>query len=306
MNKDNFYLIIFYMDVDKLGKVDELDDSNHRKLEGQKRRGKIHEKDLESFINLSSKELISLLNNNNPQKRTIAAKLLGDKNDSNNIKPLINQFAIEKALYSRIAISESLVNYKEKVTPHLIELLGKIGNNQEKELPTKYFNKKSFPLPRDLTGRTLVKIGKIATPYLIKVLESEGKIHGNFVKEQAIDTIGAIAYKYDDHSSLDSLINLSRKHDKNKIIQWKIIRALSGFKNNKHALNLAINILNKYYHTKMNKYAENTIEIQWEAIKSIGQIGIPNKEVNEILNSFEGNENPQIQFALKIARKSLY
>jgi phosphoglycerol transferase MdoB-like AlkP superfamily enzyme len=132
------------------------------------------------------------------------------------------------------------------------------------------------------------------------------KVYDDFVKEQAIDAIGAIAHKYDDHSSLDSLINLSGKHEINKIVQWKIIRALSGFKNNNNALKVVINILNRYYSTKMNSYTENTVEIQWEAIRSIGQIGIANNEVNEILNSFKGNENLQFQFALKIARKSLY
>jgi HEAT repeat protein len=246
-----------------------------------------------------------MLKDNNAQKRTIAAKLLGDKNDSKVIKSLTKQFAVEKALYTRIAISESLVKYKENSVPFLIDLLGKIGNNQEKELPKKYFNKKSFPLPRDLAGRTLAKIGKIATPYLTEVLGNE-KTYNGFVKKQAIDAIGAIANKYNDHRGLNSLISLSEKHANNKIIQWKIVRALSGFKNNKDALKLAIDILDKYYSVKRNNHSENTVEIQWEAIRSIGQIGIKSEEVNEILSSFERNENPQIQFALKIARKSLF
>jgi len=283
-----------------------LDNSINKKLEGQIRRGKIYEEDIEPFINFSSKELILLLKNDDPQKRTIAAKLLGDKNDLNNIQPLIDQFAIEEALYPRLAISKSLVQYKEKSVPYLVNYLGKIGNNQEKELPKKYFNKKSFPLPRDLAGRTLAKIGKIATPFLINVLNDEDKFYDDFVKEQAIDAIGAIAHKYSDHSSIEALINLSQKHDNNKFIQWKIIRAISGFRNNEKALKLAINILNNYYSTEKNSISENTVEIQWEAIRSIGQIGIVNEEVNKILNSFEGNNNPQIQLALKIVKESLF
>ena len=283
-----------------------MNNSIDKKLEGQKRRGKVFDGDLEPFTNLSSEELISMLKNNNAQKRTIATKLLERKNNHEIIKPLIEQLAVEKALYVRIAISESLVKYKENSIPFLIDLLGKIGNNQEKELPKKYFNKKSFPLTKDFAGRTLVKIGKVATPYLIEVLEAQEKIYDNFVKEQAIDTVGAIAHKYNDHRALSSLAFLSEKYENNKMVQWKIVRALSGFKKNENALKIAINILNKYYPIKKNSYSENTVEIQWEAIRSIGQIGIISGEVNEILNSFEINENPQIQFALKIAKESLY
>lgn len=283
-----------------------MNNSINKKLEGKKRRGKISEKDLTPFFNLSSEELISMLNNNDSQKRTIAAKLLGRKDDPKIVKALIKQFTTEKALYVRIAISETLVSYKENSIPFLISLLGKIGNNQEKDLPKKYFNKKSFPLPRDLSGRTLAKIGKIATPYLMDVLDDDEEFYDNLSKEQAIDAIGAIAHKYNDNRALNSLICLSEKHGNNKIIQWKIIRALSGFKNNENALKVAISILYKYYSIKRNSYCENTVEIQWEAIRSIGQIGIMNEEVNEILNSFERNQNPQIQSALKITKEVLY
>ena len=283
-----------------------MDNSINKRLEGQKRRGKIFDEDIDPFLELPSKELILMLKNNNAQKRTIAAKLLGDKEDIENIKPLADQFIVEKALYVRIAISESLVKYKENSVPFLINLLGKIGDNQEKELPEKYFNKKSFPLPRDLAGRTLAKIGKIATPSLIKVLDDEKEIYDEFVKEQAIDAIGAIAHKYNDHRALNSLISLSKNHENDEIIQWKILRALSGFKNNKDALKVAIIILNNYYPNKRNSYSNNTVEIQWEAIRTIGQIGIINKEVKKILNYFDGNKNPEIKTAVKIANELLH
>ena len=37
----------------------------------------------------------------------------------------------------------------------MVEYLGQIGNNQHKVLPTNGFNKKSYPLPRDIIARTL-------------------------------------------------------------------------------------------------------------------------------------------------------
>ena len=71
-------------------------------------------------------------------------------------------------------------------------------------------------------------------------------------------------------------------------------------------MKVAIIILNNYYPNKRNSYSNNTVEIQWEAIRSIGQIGIINNEVMEILNSFDGNKNSQIKTALKIAKELLY
>lgn len=276
-----------------------IENTDNKKIAGQKRRGKINNEDLNSFLSYSSEKLISMLEDIDAQKRTIAVKLLANKNNSEHIDILIKMFQNEKALYTRIAISESLIKYGKYSIPYLIEILGKIGNNQEKELPKKHFNKKSFPLPRDLAGRTLVKIGKLAIPFLIEVLEDENGKYNNFIKEQAIDAIGAIAYKYDDHRSLNSLIELSYKQKDNVMIQWKIIRALSGYKNNINALNQVIAILDNYYFVGKDEVCRNVVEIQWEAIRSINYIGIRNKKTEEIIDSFKENKNLQIQMALK-------
>ncbi len=270
---------------------------DYTKIKNREKRGKVFDKDLEPFLDCNTKQLILILNEDNPQKRTIAAILLGRNKDKKGIEPLAKTFLDEKALYTRIAISKSLAMYGQDAIPFLIDLLGKIGKNQEKELPKKYFNKKSFPLPRDLAARTLIKTGTIATPYLIEIL---GSNCDNFIKEQAIDSIGAIAHKYNDHTSLNSLISLYKSIGLNKIdgkkniiIEWKILRSLSGFKKNQKALNLVIEILNN------NK---NLVEIQWEAIRSIGQIGIFNNEIYEILHSFEDIKNTEIQFGLNIIK----
>ena len=82
-------------------------------------------------------------------------------------------------------MSEALGKMGETSVPPLIKLLGQIGNNQEVELPKKYFNKRSFPLTRDMVARTIIKIGKPATPYLVKVMEEKD----DFIMQQAIDAI---------------------------------------------------------------------------------------------------------------------
>jgi hypothetical protein len=134
--------------------------------------------------------------------------------------------------------------------------LGQIGNNQEHNLPKKYFSKKSFPLLRDLANRTIVKSGKITTPFLIDVLESNKDI---FIKCQAIDAIGSITHKYNDHRALNSLIKFSDEILKlrnqnlndedlksNTITIWKLIRNLSGFKKSEYVLNLLFKLVNNF------------------------------------------------------------
>jgi len=322
-----------------MNKNNNLDD---KKLKARKLRGQINSEDLKEFKGLKFNDLINVLSDKDPQKRTIAGTLLNEgivESDNDKkyiIATLSKSLKGEKALYSRIAIMQSLASYGELAVPYLIELLGVIGNNQEKELPKKYFNKKSFPLPRDLAARTLSYMGNVAIPYLIEVLNDNisnsnnasnsnnnsnfnsnnasnfnNDISTHFKKEQALDAIGAIVYKYDDHRAYDSINNLFIKtvssgniyEESNKILIWKIVRSLSGFYYNEYALNLVIDILKRF---------DNVNEIQWEAIRSIGQIGIVNDEVKLIFEDFDNsvcngssNVNSQIKLALKVSKNSL-
>ncbi|MDR0900751.1 MAG: hypothetical protein LBM26_03735 [Methanobrevibacter sp.] len=324
----------------------------------RKKRGQVSKEDIskfnEEYIDKANDELIALLKSKDSQKRTLSIYLLGEINDKIAIPYLSQLFLEEKALYTRLAISEVLANFGEDAVPSLINLLGKIGNNQEKSLPEKYFNKKSFPLPRDLATRTLTKVGKIAIPFLIEFLDKKiSNINDMeiFRKEQAIDALGAIAYKYGDHRSLNSLEKLGKNEllikNKKYIIQWKIIRACCGFKNNEKALKILFLILNNINKTNnsnninkiincntdyncnyncnvkdiiTNNYGytynfDNTFDnnsnnsyfypFYWEAIRSIGQIGIVNNEVINFFDSFRDNTNTQIKLALKIAKNSL-
>jgi len=278
-----------------------------KKIISRKKRGEISKEDLANYKNLSTLELINLLKDKEPQKRTIAATLLKNQNSDDNklaIESLSHQFKKEKALYTRLAISNSLTTYTEEAIPYLIDLLGKIGNNQERALPKKYFNKKSFPLPRDLAARTLAKMGDLPTHYLIDVIDDNFDVYTDFVKEQALDVIGAIAYKNNDYGAFESINNFYTKtiisenisEESRKILLWKIVRSLSGFKNNENALKIVIDILKK---------SKEVDEIQWESLRTIGFIKIANDEVLAILNSFKDNENPNIIMALKNAKNSL-
>ncbi len=93
-----------------------------------------------------------MLQGTDPQKRTIAAVILGDLGDERGILPLCSALTTEKSLYSRIAISEALSKIGEPSVAYLIELLGEIGKNQETMLPDHYFKKKKFSIGEGYGG----------------------------------------------------------------------------------------------------------------------------------------------------------
>lgn len=267
--------------------------SNNKKKKDRKRRGEITQKDLKPYLNCSLDQLIILLNDSEAKKRTIAATILG-KNHHNQfvIEMLCLSFKKEKALYSRIAISEALSNMGECAVPYLVNLLGQIGNNQEKSLPEKYFNKKSYPLARDMAARTLIKIGKPATLYLIDVLEGGD----DFEIQQALDALGGIAAKTGDRVAWDAIskmFNVKHIDSLNEVTLWKGCRCLSGFKGSKKASQLLVKIIK----TNPND------SIIWESVRSLGQIGVNSAEIINLIEDLKNSENSEIQKAAKNAIK---
>lgn len=269
--------------------------SNEKKKKNREKRGQISPDDTLPYIDFSTKDLIEMLQGDNPQKRTISAVILGSREDENIIKPLCTALKNEKSLYSRIAMSEALSQIGEPTALCLIELLGEIGKNQEKELPLKYFKKKSFPLVRDMAARTLVKIGEPATPYLMDVLKTDNE----FKAQQAIDALGAIASKTGDKRALTKLItrmeqaenvsNVGNVNHNDHLTLWKITRALSGFYNSKEAVNPLIVILK----------SDHDPPIIWEALRSLGQIQIVTPEVMSLVESFINSKEPEIRIAAR-------
>lgn len=264
---------------------------DEKKIKERERRGQISAEELNPYAEFSTRQLIEMLNEENAKKRTIAATILGNRRDEKGIKLLCASLIDEKALYSRIAMSEALGKMGEEAVPPLIELLGLIGKNQEAQLPQTYFNKKSYPLARDMAARTLIKIGSPANPYLIRVIEEKD----GFKTQQAIDALGGIAAKTDDKRGLPVLIESIKRYSNNKITLWKIVRALSGFKYSKEAVDPLLEILK----------VERERAICWEAVRSLGQIGISTDEVTDVLNELKGNNYPEIRKAVDVALSSL-
>lgn len=258
-----------------------------KKKQGRKKRGQISSEELEAYAKLEAERLIEMLNSDNPQERTIAATILGNRRDKNGILPLCDSLKKENALYSRIAMSEALGKMGEAAVPPLIKLIGQIGDNQEKGLPDKYFNKKSFPLVHDMAARTIIKIGKPATPYLIRIVKKQD----DYILQQAIDALGGIAANTGDKRALPVLINSIKTGSNNKITLWKIIRSLSGFKHSSEALPPLLNILESDYDAA----------IIWESARTLGQIGINRPDVINALCKLEESDHPEVKKATQNA-----
>jgi hypothetical protein len=235
-------------------------------------RGYLIEGEESKYLCLSFDEKIKLLQSKTATDRTLGARLLVDSKENKVIEYLINALMIEKKLYSKIDICNSLVFFGQPSIKPLIAIFGRVGTNQHKRAPEKEFKKNNYPLPRDIASRTLVRIGKNALPELVKILDSENE---NQLSE-AIDAIGFICfYDYTDlqlicnneyrYNCQDEMVKPPRirdfviiqqtisvpvykseiytklrtcylKNSKNDLIRWKIIRAMSGFSESKSFL----------------------------------------------------------------------
>jgi len=182
---------------------------------------------------LSFNEKLELLKSKTPTDRTLAARLLKDETERENvIKCLTRAIAIEKKLYCKIELSNTLKSYGILSVKTLIAMLGKIGSNQHKTIPEKEFKKDNYPLPRDIASRILAHIGKTALPDLLTALEELDLTQ----KSEAIDAIGFICF-YDHSPAVYELLKKCyQQHNEIELIKWKIIRAFSAFPESIHFL----------------------------------------------------------------------
>lgn len=221
-----------------------------------KLRGYIEDKDLQPYINFSKNKLIELLNSKDAINRTVAAKLLVNFKTRDVLKVLISRLVLEKKLYTKIALSETIGCYDENACEELIKYLGKVGKNQHRKLPDKPFGKKNYPLPRDIFARTICKIGVPALKHLKDCLFT-----GEYKQVlEAIDAIGFISYYKKDNYCLYEIIDLLDKYKHDNLMVWKLLRALQAFPEE-----ISLNTLKKYINSSIKQH-------RWEAVRSIEQI----------------------------------
>lgn len=159
-----------------------------------------------------------------PVERTTAAKLIELTNDSSFIPYLCSALQTEKKIYCRIAICETLEKFGTAALEFLIPLIGSIGNNRHTSISLPDLNKKSFPLPRDIVCRIIIRIGPPALPYLEKTL-----LTGSYIQlTEIIDAIGHIAFNSGDLRSEKILLDLYYNNT-DELLRWKLVRAFQSF-----------------------------------------------------------------------------
>ena len=223
-----------------------------------KNRGYIQENDLFIYRSLGLSELMELLNSISAFERTIAVRLISNlmKDDEHKAVLLCERLSNENKLYTKIELCEALRKMGTSAAKIMCMYLGKIGNNQYKELPAQEFKKKSYPLPRDIISRTLAHMGREILPYLIEVLKSKDT---QAIRE-GIDAIGFICFYDSIDYPLEHLANCFNINNDDMIIRWKVARAL-GYFNSVDSTDLLVRIHNFDGEERIKKEAQRSLKI---------------------------------------------
>lgn len=178
-----------------------------------------------AYESLNDQELKTLLTSPISVQRTIAARLIKAGIQVDMIDALCQALLVEKKLYTKIDICGSLSAFGIDALPYLTPMLGCIGNNQHKAIHPEKFKKKSFPLPRDIVARTIIRIGAPAVPFLLKAIGNN-----NFKQTcEAIDALGYICFYNAFPGCYNELISCYQTWKDNDLMVWKIVRAMRSF-----------------------------------------------------------------------------
>jgi HEAT repeat protein len=220
------------------------------KQEQLESRGYLSEEFEPEFENISLNEKVKLLESKIAVERTLGARLLQSNPTKQTVEYLLEALQKEKKLYAKIEICNTLSELGEIAISPLINNLAKIGKNQHQSVPEKDFKKDSYPLPRDIVSRTLIRIGTKAIPKLLKELETANES----VLSELIDTIGHINFQSKIEGIYEFLKRCYDKNTTNDLIKWKIIRAMSGIKESEKFLNNQYILLeNKRLKSEINR-----------------------------------------------------
>lgn len=200
-------------------------------IEGLRRRGYIEDMDIEKYSLLKKEEILKMIDSKEAYERTIAIRILANSNNIERLvfnKALLSRLMKEKSLYTKIEICNVLEKGDQETLIEMFKYLGKIGNNQYRELPKEVSKKKSYPLPRDIIARTIAKMNS----YLLPSIYEEFKQCNLIEARELIDAIGYLCFYNKDQNNLvitEELIDYYEKTDIDNIIRWKIVIALSAF-----------------------------------------------------------------------------
>lgn len=192
-------------------------------------RGYIDSELLNSYISYGEGELASLLNSNLAYERSVAVRLLGEKQNSHlkYASSILTLLTKEKRLYTRLEMTHFLEKGDEKTVIMMLPYLGRIGKNQYDKLPKRPSFKVSYPLPRDIIARTLGNMDGKYLPLLLEVLKKGTLIQ----KREVLDAIGFMLFYQKNYATKGNLITILDFFGANtdSIMRWKLLILLSAF-----------------------------------------------------------------------------
>lgn len=235
------------------------------------KRGYAAQSDIEQLQHTPQEQLLELLRCDNAVVRTSAAANLDSVNNQA-ADALLNRLAVEKCLYTKIAICKSLERGNRDTAEKMTHYLGKIGNNQHRHAPGNVSAKKSFPLPRDIIARALGNMDVAVFPVLLEALRSDEVA----TVSEALDAVGYMAFYNPSVATLTSaqvIFDVMNRWSDNELLLWKAVLCLSAF-----PLQESKHMLNKFAHadTVLGREAARSLKLlESRHGKSIIEIWVP-------------------------------
>jgi hypothetical protein len=209
---------------------------------------------LQEHRSKDTEALCGLLTDGRASLRTAAAVLLGERRAAAALPALCTALAAEKKLYTKIALCEAMAAFGEDALPHLLPLIGRIPGTQHRTIGLVDLGKRSFPLPRDIISRTVIRIGPAALPRLEAIVE-----HGAYEQQlEAIDAIGHIAYTSCDVRS-EAVLVKKYADAADELTRWKLVRAFQSF-GGEDVEDILKTIIESDTHNVMLREAERSLE----------------------------------------------
>lgn len=195
--------------------------------ENLKARGMADQDQIDEVSQYSYQQKINVLNDAEASIRSAAAVNLKLQVDQA-ADELLKRLAIEKKLYTRIAICDCLqfgdIGTARKMTGYL----GRIGTNQHRSLDVKVSAKKCFPLARDIVARTLGRMDTKVFPALLEVLGS-GEVQR--IRE-VLDAIGYMVFYNQElvnDENYQAIVSMQAIEPSDDIVIRKMVLCLSAF-----------------------------------------------------------------------------
>ena len=163
-----------------------------------------------------------------PHERTAGYRYIKMFPDVNFLEALCIILENEKPLYSKIELCECIEQFGVSAIEYLDPLIGTIGKNQHKTISSCDLKKKSFPLPRDIVARIIIRLGSEVLYYYKNNLDK----YNTRQLSEIIDIIGHITSTSKNEIMESDLLHLFETTS-DKLITWKLIKSFQSFTSQK-------------------------------------------------------------------------